>query len=105
MVESWVFFCGLDKSHYHFVAASEVTSENKVTKSLFSLSVFAKTIFKNKTGKDRDSGLAYIAHLKLSTNMETCRLVKENFTKSIKFEFLFVQIFCIDSSNVDCTVY
>ena len=55
--------------------------------------------------RDRDSGLAYIAHLKHSTNMETCRLVKENFTKSIKFEFLFVQIFCIDSSNVDCTVY
>ena len=55
--------------------------------------------------RDRDSGLAYIAHLKLSTNMETCRLVKENFTKSIKFEFLFVQIFCIDSSNVDCIVY
>ena len=55
--------------------------------------------------RDRDSGLAYIAHLKLSTNMETCRLVKENFTKSIKFEFLFIQIFCIDSSNVDCIVY
>ena len=59
MVKSWVFFCGLDKSRYHFVAASEVTSENKVAKSLFSLSVFAKTIFKNKTGKDRDSGDLY----------------------------------------------
>ena len=52
MVKFRVFFCGLDKSRYHFVAASEVTIENKVTKSLFSLSVFAKTIFKNKTGKD-----------------------------------------------------
>ena len=52
MVKSRVFFCGLDKSRYHFVAASEETIENKVTKSLFSLSVFAKTIFRNKTGKD-----------------------------------------------------
>ena len=47
--------------------------------------------------RDRDSGLACIAHLKLSTNMEI--------TKSIQFEFLFVQIFFIASSNVDCSVY
>ena len=75
MVKSRVFFCGLDKKRYHFVAAKYQTSENNVTKSLFSLSVFAKTIFKNKTGKDRDSGgflmrdrgcgLSHIAHLKL----------------------------------------
>ena len=51
--------------------------------------------------RDRGSDLVHIAHLKHSTNMETCRLVKENFTKSIQCEFLFVQIFCIASSNVD----
>ena len=51
--------------------------------------------------RDRGSGLSHISHLKHSTNMETCRLVKENFTKSVQFEFLLVQIFCIASSNVD----
>ena len=115
MVESWVFFCGLDKNHYHFVAASEITIENKVTKSLFSLSVFAKTIFKNKTGKDRDSGdlyersrLWFSLHCASQTfykYIETYRSVKENFMKSMQFEFLLVQIFCVVSSNVDCIVY
>ena len=115
MVKSWVFFCGLDKSRYHFVAASEVISENKVTKSLFSLSVFKKTILKNKTGKDRDSGdlfersrLRFTLHCACQTfykYMETYRSVKENFMKSMQFEFLLVQIFCVASSNVDCIVY
>ena len=51
--------------------------------------------------RDRGCGFSHIAHLKYSTNMETYRSVKENFTKSIQFEFLLVQIFCIASSNVD----
>ena len=51
--------------------------------------------------RDRGSGLALIAHLKHSANMETYKSVKENFTKSMQFEFLLVQIFCIASSNVD----
>ena len=115
MVKSRVFLCGLDKSRYHFVAASEVTSENKVTKSLFSLSVFAKTIFKNKTVKGRDSGDLYErSRLRFSLHcasqtfykyIETYRSVKENFMKSMQFEFLLVQIFCVASSNVDCIVY
>lgn len=93
MVKSRVFFCGLDKSRYHSVAASEITIENKVTKSLFSLSVFAKTIFKNKTGKDRDCGdlyeksrLWFSLHCASQTfykYMENYRSIKEIFTKSI----------------------
>ena len=115
MVKSRVFFCGLDKSRYYFVAASEITIENKVTKSLFSLSVFAKTIFKNKTVKGRDSGDLYErSRLRFSLHcasqtfykyIETYRSVKENFMKSMQFEFLLVQIFCVASSNVDCIVY
>ena len=35
--------------------------------------------------RDRVSGLVHIAHLKHSTNMETYRSVKENFTTSIHY--------------------
>ena len=54
--------------------------------------------------RDRDSGLAYIAHLKHSTNTWkiTDRLKRSSRNQ---FEFVFVQIFCIASSNVDCIVY